>query len=143
MPIPLIAEIIPQNDAPFALLDDSNLRGSYQVVATIVEMNAINSDNRKAGMQVFCQDSSIAYTLAPDLLTWNPTEVPSAPTPTFVYTQVISTAVWSIRHSLNKYPDVTVVDSINRMMQGEVTYVDMNNVVVSFTGPFSGMAYLN
>jgi hypothetical protein len=143
MPIEVISELVPKNDGAFPVVDDNNIRGGYQTVSTIAERNAIPQDKRKEGMQVFVQASSISYTLEADLVTWNTTELPSAPTPTYVHTQVISAAIWNINHALNKYPSVTVADSLDRTVMGEITYVDLNNVVVSFSGPFSGKAFLN
>lgn len=62
---------------------------------------------------------------------------------TFVYTQSSAAQKWSIEHRLNKYPSVTVVDSGNNVVVGEVTYVDENNVRINFDSAFSGKAYLN
>lgn len=45
------------------LLDDQDLRGSYRVVATIAERNAIALTARKAGMVVFVQADQTEYTL--------------------------------------------------------------------------------
>jgi hypothetical protein len=143
MPIEVISEIVPKNEATFPVVDDNNIRGGYQTVATVTDMEDIPADKRKEGMQVFVQASSVAYTLESDLVTWNPTEVPSAPTPTFVYNQIISAAIWNINHALNKYPSVTIIDTADRTIEGDVTYVDSNNLTVSFTGPFSGKAFLN
>ena len=143
MSIEVISEITAKNNADFALIDDNNLRGGYQVVTSLEDMNNIPDDKRKAGMQVRCTDSSISYTLQADLVTWLPTVVPSAPTPTYVHTQIISSAIWNINHALNKYPSVVVVDSAGREVQGDTKYVDVNNVIASFSGPFSGQAFLN
>ena len=51
--------------------------------------------------------------------------------------------VWTLKHNMEKQPSVTVVDSAGTIMEGEVTYLDDNNCVVSFTAPFTGIAYLN
>lgn len=62
---------------------------------------------------------------------------------TYVYSQVVATKTWDIEHNLNKYPSVSVVDSGNNVVVGEVTYIDKNNVRVNFNAAFSGNAYLN
>lgn len=62
---------------------------------------------------------------------------------TYVYSQTTATKTWDIEHNLNKYPSVTVVDSGNNAVIGEVTYIDKNNVRVNFNAAFSGNAYLN
>jgi len=140
MPIQVIAELVPKTPN-YALIDDTNLRGGYQSVATQADMEAIATDKRKVGMQVFVQSDFLTYTLQPDLLTWT---VPQAPSATgYVHNQIISSNNWIISHGLDKYPSVTVVDTLGRIIQGDVQYVDLNHVVVSFTGQFSGQAFLN
>ena len=62
---------------------------------------------------------------------------------TFVYIQAVSSDVWEIKHNLNKYPAVTVVDSGNSVVIGEIVYIDKNNIRITFTSAFSGKAYLN
>lgn len=62
---------------------------------------------------------------------------------TFVYNQAISSNVWEIKHDLDKYPAVTVVDSGGSVVIGEVVYIDKNNVRITFTSAFGGKAYFN
>jgi hypothetical protein len=140
MPIPLIAELVPKNEGKFALLDDKNLRGSYRVCATLADRDAIPVDNLKFGMQVFVQEDGKKYTLESNLVTW--TEVITTPQE-YIHNQIIGSAVWSINHNLNKFPSIMVTDSGNNVIVGDIQYVDSNNVIVSFTGSFSGKAYLN
>ena len=61
----------------------------------------------------------------------------------FVYIQSTSSDVWMIQHNLNKYPSVTVVDSGNSVVTGEVIYIDKNNIQITFASTFSGKAYCN
>ena len=61
----------------------------------------------------------------------------------FVYTQAVSSDVWEIQHNLNKYPSITIVDSGNSVVIGEIVYIDKNNVRITFTSAFSGKAYFN
>lgn len=61
----------------------------------------------------------------------------------FEYDQVSPSASWSIAHGLGKFPSVTVVDSAGTVVEGDITYVDDNNVTVDFAGAFSGKAYCN
>jgi len=62
---------------------------------------------------------------------------------TFVHTQISANSEWYIEHNMNKRPSVTVVDSANNTVIGDVQYIDDNTVIVTFTGSFSGYAYLN
>ncbi len=143
MPIPVIAELVPQNNAPFPVVDDTNIRGGYQILPNQDAINAIPQSKRKEGMQAFSQDTSVLYTLGTDLVTWTVTMVPNSSVPTTVFNQIISSATWSIGHNLNKFPSVTVTDSIDRIIVGDVSYVDANNITISFTAPFSGQVFLN
>lgn len=62
---------------------------------------------------------------------------------TYVHYQNVQSDAWEIQHNLDKYPSITVVDSANNIVVGDIRYVDTNNVVVTFTAPFSGKAFCN
>ena len=62
---------------------------------------------------------------------------------TYIYTQNLPQAVWTINHNLNKYPSVTIVTSAGDWVVGDISYIDTNNLVLKFLGGFSGKAYLN
>lgn len=61
----------------------------------------------------------------------------------FVHTQNTPSDEWTVKHDLDKYPAVTVVDSANSVVVGECQYIDKNTVVLRFKGAFSGKAYFN
>lgn len=61
----------------------------------------------------------------------------------YVHNQISSSATWTITHNLGYYPSVTVVDSANHVVVGDVTYVSDNVVTVSFNATFGGKAYLS
>lgn len=61
----------------------------------------------------------------------------------YVHNQNTTSATWVINHELNKFPSVTVVDSAGSIVIGEIDYTDMNNVTLTFSAAFSGVAYLN
>ena len=61
----------------------------------------------------------------------------------YVHEQGIASNEWHIKHNLNKHPSVTIVDSAGNEVIGQVHYVDLNNVIITFTSQFSGKAYLN
>lgn len=68
---------------------------------------------------------------------------PSVPvTQRYVHTQSSASSTWTITHALGGRPSVTVVDSAGTVVIGEVGYNSNTTVVVSFTTPFSGFAYL-
>lgn len=63
---------------------------------------------------------------------------------TFVFTQRASSKTWVIAHDLDKYPSTVIVDSANNNVYGgQVHYIDRNNLEISFSSAFSGIAYLN
>lgn len=61
------------------------------------------------------------------------------------YTHVQGTpaSVWNVTHNLGKKPAVTVVDSTDRVVEGQKDYVDSNNLTLTFVGAFSGKAYMS
>lgn len=62
---------------------------------------------------------------------------------TYVHTQIAASAVWSIAHGLGTYPSVTVIDSGESVVIGDVQYIDNNNLIITFSAAFGGKAYLN
>ena len=59
------------------------------------------------------------------------------------HTQGISASVWNVKHNLNKYPSVTVLDSAGTLVHGQVSYTDNNNIILTFSAAFSGTAEIN
>ena len=85
---------------------------------------------------------------------WNPQthkyELSDIPVPTegggdktYVFTQATASDTWEIKHNLYKYPSVSIVDSGDNLVYGDVQYIDINTCVCRFSVPFSGKAYLN
>ena len=62
---------------------------------------------------------------------------------TFVFCQDLPLAQWTITHNLGKFPSVTVVDSGNTVVVGNVAYTNSNVLVLTFGSAFNGCAYLN
>lgn len=61
----------------------------------------------------------------------------------FYFTQMTPAITWTITHGLNKYPSVMVVDSAGTEVIGEIHYVDLNTVQITFSSGFSGKAFCN
>jgi hypothetical protein len=61
----------------------------------------------------------------------------------FIFNQMSAASVWTVNHNLGKYPSVTIVDSANTVVQGQVIYQDINVITIKFSTAFSGTAYLN
>lgn len=61
----------------------------------------------------------------------------------FVHTQNSASSSWSITHGLNKYPSVSIIDSGNNIVVGDIEYTSLNTLTLRFSASFSGKAYLN
>lgn len=64
------------------------------------------------------------------------------------YIQAVPADTWTIAHSLPYAPNVTVIDSSGRKVEGDVSYPDNSTVVIHFTSAgvpagFAGKAYLS
>lgn len=60
----------------------------------------------------------------------------------YEHSQVIPETVWKIEHKMGRYPDIRVVDSIGREVEGAITYSSVDVVLLEFSIPISGTAYL-
>ena len=61
----------------------------------------------------------------------------------YVHDQAQPASIWTINHPLNKKPSVTITDTADNEVEGDVQYVGDNIVIIKFNFPFSGHAYLN
>lgn len=61
----------------------------------------------------------------------------------YLYTQASPSATWTITHNLGKNPSVTVIDSGGTSVVGDVDYPSLNQVIITFSAGFAGVAYLN
>ena len=69
--------------------------------------------------------------------------VDGAAAQSFLWTQDVAAAVWTVPHNLGRaQPAVTVVDTAHSTVYGDVVYLDLNTAQIAFTVPFSGTAYL-
>ena len=60
-----------------------------------------------------------------------------------MFTQSTPATVWTINHDLNKFPSVSIVDSANDEVIGEVRYASSTQIIITFSAAFSGKAFLN
>lgn len=74
---------------------------------------------------------------------WVKNQLKKVKVDSFVFEQGLASDTWSIVHNLNRYPSVTIVDSANTEVEGDIQYIDKNNIIIKFSGPFSGKAFLN
>lgn len=61
----------------------------------------------------------------------------------YTHNQSTASITWTIAHNLNKFPSVTVALSTGQQGFGDVTFIDENNLTITFAGAESGKAYMN
>lgn len=61
----------------------------------------------------------------------------------YLHVQTSPATTWNVTHSLNKYPSVTVIDSAGTVMEGDISYSNLNQVVLTFQSSFAGTATFN
>lgn len=58
------------------------------------------------------------------------------------HTQTSASTTWTITHTLGGKPQVTVVDTGDNVVHGDVQYLSNTQIVCSFSAAFAGYAYL-
>lgn len=61
----------------------------------------------------------------------------------FVFDKQTPAAVWVVVHNMGKFPSVSIVDTANDQVEGEVRYNSNNQLTITFTAAVAGKAYLN
>lgn len=61
----------------------------------------------------------------------------------YVHTQDVASALWTIAHNLDVYPNVAVADTLDRQVEADITWVDANNITVAFAAATTGRAFLS
>jgi hypothetical protein len=70
-------------------------------------------------------------------------EVPPPPVVSATFNQGTPADVWEITHNLDWYPNVTVMDSGGSTVEGDLIHLSTNALRLTFSGAFSGVAYLS
>lgn len=60
----------------------------------------------------------------------------------YEHEQQVASNEWTITHNLGKMPSVTVIDSADTIVIGDTEFLSNNQLKISFTGAFTGRAYL-
>lgn len=60
----------------------------------------------------------------------------------YTHTQNTPSAVWTINHNLGGNPTAVVLDSAGTQCEGTFSYPTVNQMVITFTAAFSGVAYV-
>lgn len=61
----------------------------------------------------------------------------------YTFEQQSISSLWTINHNLGYKPHVTIQDYGKTTIEGEVQYIDVNNLTVGFATGVSGYAYLS
>ena len=59
---------------------------------------------------------------------------------TYVHNQLAPEAVWVIQHNMGRYCSVTVLDSAGSTVVGDVRFDSVNQVTITFSAAFAGVA---
>lgn len=62
---------------------------------------------------------------------------------TYTWNQGLALATWTIPHNLNRFPSVSVVDTLGNKVEPDVKWVDANIIQVIHGSAYAGKAYLN
>ena len=79
---------------------------------------------------------------APNIVVVRSTSPSVSNTRRYEFTQGTALATWVIDHTLGGRPQVTIVDSADTHVFGEVQYNSNTRITVTFSAAFSGKAYL-
>ena len=79
---------------------------------------------------------------APNIVVVRSTSPSASNTRRYVFDQQAASATWVITHNLGGRPSVTIVDSADTHVFGEVQYNSDTQITVMFSAAFSGKAYL-
>jgi hypothetical protein len=109
-------------------------------LSTVDPASLVKSVNGRTG-NVVINYSDIAG--APD---WATTNGSSNAAPVnqvrFVYTQNAPASQWTINHNLGFFPNITVLDNQNRLLEVHIEYLNTNAARIVMNSACSGVAYL-
>lgn len=61
----------------------------------------------------------------------------------YTHNQLATSSFWTIQHNLGFYPNVTVFDSADTGIEGEIIHNDENSLTITFSASISGKAHLS
>ena len=127
----------------------------HVVVQTIEELNDIPCELRQDGMlATVVQDSYAEWQLQSSRIGFSKCDNRSwvkmsdggevlESDKNFTYDQTTPSKEWDILHNLNKKPSVTVTDSADTVVEGNIVINDGVRLLIKFNAPFTGTAILN
>ena len=70
-------------------------------------------------------------------------EAEIVPDKNFVHTQTMPAKVWTVTHSLNKYPSVQIILGDGTVIFSTIKHLSVNQVEITFMEDLSGIAVFN
>lgn len=137
----------PLDEYPTAF--QKHISGGFMHFDTLAERDALTSLRREQGMVIYVEEDNNFYKLTGGILNENWAILVTNPIEVIVqdkyykHDQAIPSAVWTIEHNLNKYPSVTVIDTAGSEVVGDTSFIDNNNIRITFSAAFSGYALMN
>lgn len=61
----------------------------------------------------------------------------------YTHVQNSASTTWTVAHNLNKKPSVSIVDSADNVIIGQVEHTNLNNLTITLSAATSGKAYIN
>lgn len=61
----------------------------------------------------------------------------------YVHNQIRAATIWTVVHNLNKYPTVSVIDSGDTVVLGDITYNSLSQLTVTLSALSTGKVYCN
>jgi len=59
------------------------------------------------------------------------------------YTQASPSTIWNIAHTLGFTPNVTIVDTEGKVVEGLLEYISATQIQATFSEPIAGIAYIS
>jgi len=121
-----------------ARLDNLNNFGVYKLVSLTQSVSEPNFYDAVFTLLVangnLTADKYYGFAVYPELV---------AADKNYVFIQSTPSATWTITHNLGKFPSVSVVDSANTVVYGNIDYINENSLTITFSAAFGGKAYMN
>jgi hypothetical protein len=107
------------------------------VVETVVEQTEVVVDNLQ-GPQGSQGPQGVAGPTGPQ----GPRGETTASNVFYVHNQATASATWTINHNLGGNPTAVVHDSAGTQCEGNFSYPSLNQMIITFSAAFSGVAYV-
>lgn len=107
------------------------------VVETVVEQTEVVVDNLQ-GPQGVPGPQGVAGPTGPQ----GPQGETTAPNIFYVHNQPTPSATWIVNHNLGGNPIAVVHDSAGTQCEGNFSYPSLNQMIITFSAAFSGVAYV-